>query len=74
MTLEVVCPSMGGHGGALESWQQHAAHKHTYTVDITSSGEHAGFLSKCQKGYEQSVADVIGYLHADLTIHEKGWD
>ena len=31
-------------------------------------------LSKCQKGYEQSVADVIGYLHADLTIHEKGWD
>ena len=74
MTLEVVCPSMGGHVAALESWQKHATREHTYTVDITTCGEHAGFLYKCQKGYEESTADVIGYLHADLTIHEKGWD
>lgn len=73
-TLEVVCPSMGGHVAALESWQQHATGEYTYTVDITTSGEAAGFLAKCQRAYEESEADVIGYLHADLIIHEKGWD
>jgi hypothetical protein len=74
MTLEVACASMGGHVPALESWQHTATHQHTYTVDITTHGEHAGFLAKCQKAYEESKADVIGYLHADLTIHEQGWD
>jgi len=74
MKLEICCPSMGGHVEALESWQQHATHAHTYTVDITTTGEAAGFLAKCQKGYEESTADVIGYMHSDLIIHEQGWD
>ena len=74
LTLEISCASMGGHVAALESWQKHATRAHTYTVDITTSGEHAGFLTKCQQAYEESTADVIGYLHSDLLIHEDGWD
>lgn len=75
MTLEVVCPSMGGEQKAVITWIDRAVvAQHTYTSLTYKEGEAAGFLAKCQHAYECSHADVIGYLHSDLFIHEEGWD
>ena len=74
MTLELFCPSTGGHTNAVASWQATMSQAWPITVDAETNGEAAGFLSKLQKGYENATADVIGYLHSDLTIHEKSWD
>jgi hypothetical protein len=74
LTLEVVCPTMGGHEDAIKSWQETASGNVTYHILGAAEGEQAGFLAKCQRGYEVATSDVIGYLHSDLLVHEQGWD
>jgi hypothetical protein len=43
-------------------------------IDDTTEGEQAGFLTKCDRMWRKSDADIIGYLHSDLYTLEHGWD
>ncbi len=43
-------------------------------VDDNTVGEEAGFLTKCEKGWRETDATIIGYLHSDLYMLERGWD
>lgn len=74
MTLELICPSVGGHEDAVASWIATASFEGCITVLDATEGEDAGYLRKLQIGYEQAGADVIGYLHSDLIVHEPEWD
>lgn len=67
MTLDLVVPATGPYTSTLC----------TSIVPIVydaTKGEEAGFLAKCQRGYEESTADIVGYVHNDLIIHESGWE
>jgi glycosyl transferase family 2 len=72
--LEIMCPSMRGHEAAVATWKETASSELYVLVDETVEGAEAGFLRKCDKFWRTSEADVIGYLHSDLFIHEYGWD
>ncbi len=74
MTLEIICPSTGGHKEAVESWKSNASAKIPVSIAGATKGEAAGFLAKCDKGWRNSTADIMGYLHNDLYVHEKDWD
>jgi hypothetical protein len=75
-TLTLICPSMGGHADAVTSWQDTMSEPWPVYIKQCLEGPDAGFLTKCQQAYEEvgNSADVLGYLHADLSIHEHGWD
>lgn len=73
-TLCVVCPSTGGHEEAVESWQSNQSVATKVALYDATEGDEAGFLTKCDKAWRENEADVIGYLHSDLFIHEKDWD
>lgn len=73
-SLAIFVPSMGGHDEAVRSWQETMSQPWPLVIDNHVEGEEAGFLAKCERGWRQSEADVVGFLHSDLVIHEKGWD
>lgn len=73
-TLTIACPSMGGHEEAVISWADTMSKPWDVVVDATTEGDEAGFLTKCEKAWRSANATVVGYLHSDLFIHEKGWD
>ena len=73
-SLSIVCPSLGGHEAAMTSWLDTMTKPWTIFVDETAKGDAAGFLTKCDKWWRGTDATVVGFLHADLTIHEAGWD
>lgn len=75
LTLTIVCPSMGNEEQAIKSWKRtaHWSPMTIHTYDETT-GEHAGFLNKLQRGYEEEHTDLLAYFHSDLFIHEEGWD
>lgn len=74
MRLAICCPATYDAQDAVANWQLMASHPLDITVDATVEGEGAGYLQKVQKFYLAEHADVLGYLHSDLTIHEQGWD
>lgn len=73
-SLAVVCPSMGSHEDAVTSWQDTMTKPWPIRIMAETEGEEAGFLAKCDRGWRETDATIIGYLHSDLTIHEWGWD
>ena len=73
-SLSIACPSMGGHELAVTSWQDTMTKPWPVHVDDATEGEEAGFLSKCDRMWRNTDATIIGYAHADLYIHEYGWD
>ncbi len=72
--MTIIVPSMGGHEQALRSWQKTARGDLQVHVYDETTGEHAGFLNKLQRGYEEERADLLAYFHSDLYVHEEGWD
>lgn len=76
MTLDIIVPTLGDSVPCVSSWLETATHaddlKPLFLTAAT--GEEAGYLHKLQYGYEQTHADVIGYLHNDVVIHEPRWD
>lgn len=74
LSLELVCPSMGQHEVAVETWRETMSKPWDVTVLSETEGDEAGFLTKCERGWRESDAKVIGYLHSDLYIHEYDWD
>ena len=74
MMLSLFCPSMGGHDDAVASWQEMASRPLFVSIDDTTEGDRAGFLTKCDRAWRETDAKVIGYLHSDLFIHEPSWD
>ena len=74
MRLSVLCPSMGSHEEAVSTWAETSHTELQITVDSTTTGPAAGFLTKCQRFYERDSAPIQGYLHADLYIQDEGWD
>lgn len=73
-SLELFCPSTGGHEEARQTWLDTMSKPWAIMIDSTSEGDDAGFLNKCQNFYKFSEADIQAYLHSDLFIHEHGWD
>lgn len=81
-SLLIVCPSMGGHGEAVTTWEDTRSKPWPIVIDAVTTGEKAGFLTKCDEAWQQNKersgaindATVIGYLHSDLFILEHGWD
>jgi hypothetical protein len=74
-TLGLMCPSMGSHEPAVDSWITHMTTPHTLVSILKETiGPEAGFLSKCQRFHVADRRDIQGYLHSDLIIHEQGWD
>jgi hypothetical protein len=65
---------MGQHERAVRSWKKTMSRPWPVKVLAKTTREEAGFLSKCDQGWRNSKADIIGYLHSDLIIHEFGWD
>ncbi len=74
LSLSIACPSMGGHEEAVTSWKDTMSKPWEIAIYDQTEGDAAGFLSKCDKAWRESQADIIGYLHADLSIQERGWD
>lgn len=70
LTLLPICVSMGGHEAAVTSWE------HTSDLGIIPfvDDRHMGYLSKLADKIHWGDEEIIGWLHADLTIHEVGWD
>lgn len=73
-SLSIACPSMGGHEAAVTSWEDTMTKPWPVRVYDQTEGEEAGFLTKCDKAWRGTDATVIGYLHSDLSIHERDWD
>ncbi len=74
MSMAIVCPSTGGAEKAVDSWARTMNGKHEIRVYPETTGPEASYLSKVQRSYEQTDAEIIAYFHSDLTIHEQGWD
>lgn len=74
MTMEIICPSTGGHEAAVISWHGSASAAYSINVLDAVTGPETGFLSKLQEGYRESKADILCYLHSDTFIHESWWD
>lgn len=74
LSLEICCPSMGGHEQAVLSWQDTMAKPWDVRVDEITTGVEAGFLYKLDKFTRTSQADLIAFFHSDLYVHEHGWD
>lgn len=74
LSLELVCPSMGGHEAAVETWRDTMSKPWDVRVYDDTTSDAAGFLSKCEIARQKSDAAIIGYLHSDLYIHEYDWD
>jgi hypothetical protein len=74
LSLSIACASMGNHEAAVTSWQDTMSKPLDIVIDATTEGDDAGFLVKCDKAWRQTNADVIGYLHSDLFIMERGWN
>jgi hypothetical protein len=78
LTMAICCPSTGGHDAAAQSWGENVAHTtYALSIDDATEGEQAGYLYKLQRFYQSGYAtdvDVLGYMHSDLFIHEKGWN
>jgi len=70
LTMELVVPSTMALPLAQEALLTDLP-VHVYSL---VEGEAAGFLYKLQWGYEEVHADVIGYCHSDLSIHDQGWE
>lgn len=73
-SLQITCPSMGGHEEAVTSWQDCMSKPWPVVVNDATEGDDAGFLAKCDKAWRETDATVIGYLHSDLIVHEKAFD
>jgi len=77
-SLALFCPSTGQHEEAVTSWQDTMSKPWPISVNATTEGEAAGFLTKCNEFWRNDPrgqdATIIGYLHSDLFIHEHGWD
>ena len=73
-SLVLFCPSTGGHEEAVTTWQDTMSKPWPIVVDDATTGDEAGFLSKCDKFWRTTDASVIGYLHNDIYLHEKNWD
>src|SRR6266536_2017941 len=73
-SLSLFCPSMSGHEQAVTSWKDTMSRPWQINIDVTTEGEEAGFLTKCDRAWRETEATVIGYLHSDLYILEHGWD
>ena len=74
LSLQIVCPSMGGHEEAVTTWQDTMSKPWPIRVLDETEGEAAGFLTKCDRVWRETDATVIGYLHSDLYVHEFRWD
>ena len=74
MTLEICCPSTGGHEAAVLSWVEHASQEHPLMVLDAIEGEQAGYLQKVDFATRSSHADILAFFHSDLIIHEDDWD
>jgi len=73
-SLAICCPSTGGHEGAQTTWADTMSRPWEIVIDSTTEGDQAGFLTKCEALRHRTDADVIGYLHSDIYMHEHGWD
>ncbi len=73
-SLSIFCPSMGGHEEAVTSWQDTYSKPWDIEVDYETEGEEAGFLTKCDRFWRETDAEIIGYLHSDFYTLEHGWD
>lgn len=73
-SLSIFCPSTGGHEEAVTTWQDTMSKPWEIVIDDRTTGNEAGFLTKCDKAWRETDATIIGYIHSDLTIHETGWD
>ncbi len=73
MTMDIIVASVRGGNelGTIKSWKETAS-KEPDIIIIENEGE--GPVSSYQCGYENSEADIQGYLHDDLFIYEKDWD
>lgn len=69
-SLSIVCPSMGGHEEAVDSWRDTMSKPWPIRV----YDNYDGFLTKCDEAWRETDATVIGYLHSDLFILEHRWD
>jgi hypothetical protein len=65
---------MTGHEDAVTSWQDTMAKPWPVVVKDATEGEEAGFLVKCDQGWRETDASIVGYLHSDLYTLESGWD
>lgn len=75
MTSLAICiPSAGGHDEAVTCLRDTMSVARDVVVYDDIEGEQAGFLAKLQRFYLESNADVLGYIHADCYVQEKGWD
>lgn len=79
LSMAIMCPSTGGHEEAVKSWEDTMSKPWIITVDDRTTGDDAGFLTKCEKMWrdnsgENLCNDVIAYFHNDLFIMEHGWD
>jgi len=74
MKLAIMCPSTGGHEGAVTGWLMRERQLWEVIVYPAIEGEGAGYLQKVQNFYLHTNADVIAYFHSDLLIHEWAWD
>ena len=74
MSLAIVCPSMGGHQDAVETWQDTISKPWPIRILADTEGDSAGFLTKCEMGWRETDAKVVGFLHSDLLVHEFNWD
>lgn len=68
MTLEVITATVL----PLHSEQQRCIESWKMKPSIINGSE--GMLPAYQKGYEESRADILAYIHNDVVIHEEGWD
>lgn len=73
-SLSLICPSTGGHEEAVTSWRDTMTKPWDVWVLTETTGDEAGFLTKCERGWRETDGEVVGFLHSDLYIQEKGWD
>jgi hypothetical protein len=53
----------------VDSWQD-TAHSRLNCVIVADKD----VIPAYQRGYEQTTEQILGYVHDDLVIYEKGWD
>ena len=71
----IACPAMGAvPETVIDSWLGNAWSNYAVEALDATEGEAAGFLTKLQQFHRDSKADLLCYLHADLTIHSRAWD
>ena len=69
MTLEVIVPVMRN---SIDLFGVEMQVRYGVTI-IDNVGTNRGVIQSYQLGYEQSNADILAFIHDDVTIYEENW-